>query len=115
MRRQHEMAKKRSRSTLITLAPRLWSYPPSLRGNQQFKGVRLLYEHHVAALRAKLDEAAFSQEWALGRCLLLDAVIALALGSDGFRSNRESRLSRRRSCPLAYACRSPRLLTCLWV
>jgi tetratricopeptide (TPR) repeat protein len=55
-----------------------------LRGIEPFRseGVRLLYEHHVAALRGKLDEETCSREWALGRRLPLDEVVALALGRD---------------------------------
>ncbi|MBA2664412.1 MAG: AAA family ATPase [Bradymonadaceae bacterium] len=68
-------------------AARLFSAAEALRearGIQQFasEGIRLVYEHHVATLRAKLDEKTFSREWTLGRHLPLDEVVALALERD---------------------------------
>jgi predicted ATPase/DNA-binding SARP family transcriptional activator len=44
---------------------------------------RAAYEHHLAALRAGLGEAAFAAAWAEGQAMTLEAAAAYALGEGG--------------------------------
>ncbi len=42
---------------------------------------RTEYDHNVSALRAQMDEAAFTAAWAAGRALTMDEAVALATGT----------------------------------